>query len=71
VAASTAAEKRLEDLHRPGESSESESGRMINEGESRSSTNRRQNSERRTGDDSDETTSDRGLPQGKTIDLFA
>ena len=70
-AAGTAADQRLQDLQRPGESSEPESGRMIHEGERRSSTNRQQNSENRAEDDSDETTSDRSLPQGKTIDLFA
>jgi hypothetical protein len=68
-AAGPTADQRLMDLQRPVPSAESEPDRIIG-GEGRS-TGRQQNTGRRAEEDQEEATDDRGLPQGKSIDLFA
>lgn len=69
-AAGVAAEQRLQDLHRPIAAAEPSSGRRIEEGESRS-TGRHWDSEPGSDEDKEEAASERSLPQGKSIDLFA
>ena len=69
-AASVAAERRLQDLHRPIATSEPRSDRRIEEGESRS-TGRHWDSQPGTDEDKEAAASEQSLPQGKSIDLFA
>ena len=69
-AAGVAAEQRLQDLHRPIPTDEPQSGRRIEEGESRAA-GRHRDSEPRTEEDEEEAASEQSLPQGKSIDLFA
>lgn len=70
-AAETLAEQRLLDLGRPTPDTELESTRVVREGQGNGADRRRNRSENENEDQERGESPERGLPQGKVIDLFA
>ena len=70
-AAETLAEQRLQDLGRLSPETESESTGVVKEGQGNGAGRRRNRSENEGEDPENGGSPERGLPQGKVIDLFA
>ena len=70
-AAETLAEQRLQDLGRLNPEAESESTGVVREGQGKGTGRRRDRSENEAEDPENGGSPERGLPQGKVIDLFA
>ena len=70
-AARILAEQRLQELGRPNSYTEAESTRVVDGGQGNGAGRRRSRSENAGDDQGNSGSLDRGLPQGKVIDLLA